>query len=182
VNDRAGNSGETGFNLGHLLGQTNLHLVAVFNPAPARRFLGLYTNGVLAASTSTGAKHIASIVDVFSLLGRSLWSTDPGLNGSIDEFRIYDGALSTNQIAATQALGPHEVLSISSPNLNFSVADSDLTLSWPLPAAGFGLVTRTNLSLGDWVPVTSPAPQIVGDHWQITVPISGDTQFFRLVQ
>jgi alpha-L-arabinofuranosidase len=180
VSDQTGNSSETGFNLGNFLGQTNLHVVAVFNPSPARQFLGLYTNGVLAASGLTGAKHIASLVDAFSFLGHSLWSADPGLSGSIDEFRIYDGELNTFQIAATQVLGPDQVLSTASPNLTFSVAGTNLTLSWPLAAAGFGLMTRTNLSLGDWVPVTSPVPQLIGDTWQVTIPISGGTQFFRL--
>ncbi len=71
-----GNSGETGVNLNNLLGQTNLHLVAVFNPAPPRQFLGLYTNGVLAIAGSTGGKYIASINDAFSFLGHSLWSGD----------------------------------------------------------------------------------------------------------
>ncbi len=182
VTDGVGNGNETGFNTGNLLGRTNLHIVAVFNPAQNRQFLGLYTNGVLAASTSTGSKQIASINDVTSFLGHSHWSNDPGLNGSIDEFRIYDGELNTNQIAATQALGPNQVLSTSSPTLSASLAGPDLTLSWPLPAAGFGLMTRTNLSLGDWVQVTSPTPQIIGNHWQVIMPVAQNTQFFRLVE
>ena len=135
-----GNSSETGFNLDNLLGQTNLHVVAVFNPGPARQFLGLYTNGVLAASTSTGTKHIASIADAFSFLGHSLWPSDPGLNGSIDEFRIYDGELDTFQVAATQALGPGQLLSTASPALSASLAQhqphADLAAAggWVQPA------------------------------------------------
>jgi len=51
-----------------------------------------------------------------------------------------------------------------------------------LASAGFMLMTRTNLAAGGWAQVTSPAPQIVGNQWQVTLPVSGNTQFFRLEQ
>ncbi len=180
VTDSVGNGNETGFNSGNLLGRTNLHVVAVFNPAPNRQFLGLYTNGVLVASTSTGTKQIASINDVTSFLGHSHWSGDPGLNGSIDEFRIYDGELNTNQIAATDVLGPNQVLSTGSPPLSLKTTPAGLTLTWPLASAGFTLQTRTNLVLGSWLIVTSPAPQITGTNFQIALPVTNAMQFFRL--
>ncbi len=107
VTDSVGNGNETSVTINNLLGQTNLHVLAVFNPSPARQFLGLYTNGVLVASTSTAGKHIASVNDVFSYLGHSVWPLDPGLNGSIDEFRIYDGELNRFQIAASFQAGPN---------------------------------------------------------------------------
>ena len=153
---------------------------AVFNPTPNRQFLGLYTNGVLAASTSTGSKQISSIKDVTSFLGHSHWSNDPGLNGSIDEFRIYDGELNTNQIAATDVLGPNQVLSTGSPPLSLTTTLTSLTLTWPLVSAGFTLQSCTNLVLGGWLNVTSPAPQIVGTNYQIAFPVTNAIQFFRL--
>jgi hypothetical protein len=43
--------------------------------------------------------------------------------------------------------------------------------------------SRTNLFLGNWVNVTSPAPQILGGQWQVTLPLSGaDPAFYRLVK
>ena len=180
VTDGAGNGNETGFNTGNLLGRTNLHVVAVFNPAPNRQFLGLYTNGVLVTSTSTGTKQIASINDVTSFLGHSHWSGDPGLNGSIDEFRIYDGELSPNQIVATDVLGPNQVLSTGSPPISLTTTPTSLTLTWPLASAGFTLQTRTNLVLGSWLHLTSPTPQIIGTNYQIALPVINAMQFFRL--
>ncbi|MGC9943853.1 MAG: alpha-L-arabinofuranosidase C-terminal domain-containing protein [Verrucomicrobiota bacterium] len=109
VSDIVGNGDETGFDVNDLLGQTNLHVVVVFNPAPDRQFLGLYTNGVLVASTPTAGKTIASINDAFSFLGRSLWSGDAWLNGSINEFRVYNGELNRFQIAASGQAGPDTV-------------------------------------------------------------------------
>jgi hypothetical protein len=103
------------------------------------------------------------------------------MQGSVDEFRIYNGALSANEIAATQALGPNLVLSVASPALSVSLSSTQLTLSWPAAAAGFTLQSCTNLGSGAWATV-SPSAQMVGAQWQVTVPASGDAQFFRLAQ
>jgi hypothetical protein len=43
-------------------------------------------------------------------LGRSQWSPDPFFNGSINEFRIYDHALSASDAAASFAAGPDAVV------------------------------------------------------------------------
>jgi len=43
-------------------------------------------------------------------LGRSLFASDAPLNGSIDEFRIYNAALSAAEIAASCRNGPDAVL------------------------------------------------------------------------
>jgi hypothetical protein len=40
--------------------------------------------------------------------------------------------------------------------------------------AGFTVQSRTNLALGNWLNVTSPAPQIVGSNWQVALPLSWD--------
>jgi hypothetical protein len=98
----------------------------------------------------------------------------------LDEFRIYNGALSAKEIAATQVLGPGQMLSQASPILNASLTGNNLILSWPLVSAGFILMSRTNLFMGSWMPVSFPASQIAGSQWQVRIPISGNTQFFRL--
>jgi len=107
-------SGDPGFSFeqdvflttGVLNGQNNVHIVCVMNPNPNRTFLGYYLNGVLVSSTTALTKNLSQINDVFSYLGRSLYSGDPYLTGSIDEFRIYNGELNKFQIAATQQGGP----------------------------------------------------------------------------
>lgn len=43
-------------------------------------------------------------------LGRSQWSPDPFFNGAINEFRIYDAALSSADVAASFAAGPNAVV------------------------------------------------------------------------
>ncbi len=163
---------------GDLSYRTNLHFVAVYDPPVG--YLALYTNSVLAAMTNGVTVPMSSVNDVLSYIGCSLYSTDPYPDMVLDEFRIYNGALSANEIAATQVLGPGQLLNSGSPTINVSLSGSNLTLSWPLASAGFILMSRTNLTLGSWMQVSFRAPQIVGSQWQVSIPISGNTQFFRL--
>jgi hypothetical protein len=53
-----------------------------------------------------------------------------------------------------------------------------------LANAGFRLQARTNLVSGEWLNATSPAPEIVGDEWQVVLPLLGDSSasFYRLVK
>ena len=106
-----GFNGEDGFNTGNVLGMTNAHIVVIYNPNPARQFLGLYVNGNLVGSGTT-TKSLSSIQNVYSFLARSLYSGDGWLSGSINEFRIYDGELDRFQIAASFQSGP------DTPNFN----------------------------------------------------------------
>ncbi len=91
---------------GNLDNQTNLQVACVLDPASG--FMGIYTNGVLAA-----ARHdlvsLASVGTNCFFLGRSLFASDAPLNGSIDEFRIYSAALSAADVAASYRNGPNAV-------------------------------------------------------------------------
>ena len=91
---------------GNLDNQTNLCVACVLDPASG--FMGIYTNGVIAASR----KDLVSLASVGTncfFLGRSLFASDAPLNGSIDEFRIYNAALSAAEIAASCRNGPDKL-------------------------------------------------------------------------
>ena len=92
---------------GNLDNQTNLHVACVLDPASG--FMGIYTNGALAASRKDLAS-LASVDTNLFFLGRALFASDAPLNGSIDEFRIYNAALSAAAIAASCSNGPNAVL------------------------------------------------------------------------
>jgi hypothetical protein len=158
---------------------TNYHVTAVYNP-PAG-YLALYTNGVLATVNNSVTIQFNSVSNLYSWIGRSLYSGDPYPDFSLDELRLYGGALRTNEIAATQALGPAQLLSHASPLLGSFIAGGKLILSWPLASAGFRPMSRTNLVLGDWMAVGPPDPQLIGSRWQVAIPLSEDVQYFRLV-
>jgi fibronectin type 3 domain-containing protein len=51
------------------------------------------------------------------------------------------------------------------PMMSVAMVGTNLTLSWPLTFASFAVQWRTDLASGDWMNVTSPAPQIVGSQW-----------------
>ena len=71
--------------------------------------MGIYTNGVLAASRHDLVSLTSVDTNCF-FLGRSLFASDAPLNGSIDEFRIYNAALSAAAIAASYQNGPNAAL------------------------------------------------------------------------
>lgn len=78
---------------------------------PANSTTAIYFNGQLANSYS-GSIPALSAYDAFEgTLGRSPWVAygDPNLVGAVDEFSIYDGALSDAQILAHFQAGPAAV-------------------------------------------------------------------------
>jgi hypothetical protein len=52
---------------------------------------------------------LAQLSDVNDWLGQSQWIQDDHLRGTYDEFRIYDSALSPDQLAAVESTGPDTV-------------------------------------------------------------------------
>ncbi|HKI68642.1 MAG TPA: LamG domain-containing protein, partial [Verrucomicrobiae bacterium] len=177
----ASNGGEQQINCNSTLTTGNWHQVAVTLSA---------ITGILYLDGAPVGTNIAMTLNPSSLgrtsnnyLGKSQWP-DPYLDGQIDEFRIYSVALSASEIAATYALGPDELLSTNSPPINMEMTSSGFMLSWPLASAGFTLQSRTNLTEGNWVNVTSPIPVIVGSRWQFVIPASSDSNsmFYRLIK
>jgi len=53
--------------------------------------------------------HLANLNDVNNWLGRSNYSLDHFLNGSLEEFRIYTHAMNPNQVAASFQRGPDQI-------------------------------------------------------------------------
>ena len=88
--------------------QSNVMVATVFNP-PAH-FIGLYINGTLVASNTTESDAMSVVNDQHSYLGRSLYTLDPYLNGSLSEFRIFNGPPTNNEIAADASAGPGQLI------------------------------------------------------------------------
>ena len=84
-------------------GRTNVHVACVFDGSNGR--MSIYTNGVLEVVGGCVIP-LTSLSNVYSFLGKSLFASDSPLNASIDEFRIYSIALSSNQIRYTYTNGP----------------------------------------------------------------------------
>ena len=141
-------------------------------------WLEVYTNAILMASISGVVAPASSAGTNYSSIGYSPYG-DPGINGSVDEFRIYNGILSPEEIQASDVLGPNTALSTSA-TLNASKSGGNMVLSWPLASAGFALQTTTNI-LSGWTTLTN-APSISGTSWQVAMPGSGKSVFYRLIR
>ncbi len=164
--------------VGVLRGGANVHIVTVFNP-PAG-YIACYTNGVLAAVDNNITISMAGVWGTLNKIGADLWP-DPGMQGSVSEFRIYNGVLSPKDVTATQVLGPTEALADSVP-LKAAVSTGSVVLSWPVAGGSYALQSTTSLASGTWTTITEPVAQIVGSQWQVTVSNSGGNKFYRLAR
>jgi hypothetical protein len=164
-----------------------VHIVGVFNPYAG--YVALYTNGVLAAINNNVMNALAATLgdDPINYLGESLYGGDPWFNGSIDEFRIYNGALRAGQILADYALGPNQLIGTNKiVSLSAKVSgDPAVVLSWPTNSALVAVMSSSTLGSGaSWSAVTGYPLVIVGTNYQMTIPaaaVSGQ-RYFRLQQ
>lgn len=145
-------------------GRTNVHVVAIYNP-PAH-YLAVYTNGVLAGINTAETVSLASVNDVHSYLGRSLYNNDPYAPINVDEFRIYSGALSAQQVALDAASGPGQI--VTDPGALLSV---QLVLTNQMSAGSI----QQALVLGDFANVTNVnlftygPPTVVSDNTNVLI-------------
>jgi hypothetical protein len=93
-------------NFGNLSG-TSVHVTAVFNPAGG--WIAIYTNATLAAKNTAVTVQMNQVSNVLNYLCRSLYPGDQYMDASLDEFRIYNGALTPQGIAISDAAGPNSV-------------------------------------------------------------------------
>ena len=91
------------------------------------------------------------------------------------------GALTNGQVLPPQSVTTVVVDQTSVvPTVRIQASGSNLILSWP--ASNFGLVLQftTDISSGVWSPVGPPSPQIIGTNYQLTVPSTNASLYFRL--
>lgn len=105
--------------------------------------------------------------------------TDTGLTNGISYYYVVS-ALSP----AGESDNSAQIVLSPQPPMSFSVAGGNLVLSWPLASEGFRVQSCTNLVSGEWVDLTFPAPQIVGEQWRLTLPVAQEESsiFYRLVK
>jgi hypothetical protein len=156
------------------LGSQLLHITCEYGNG----WMAVYTNGVFEAGVTNLVAPASAAGTVSSTIGHSPFN-DPGINGSIDEFRIYNGLLALDEIVASDLLGPNQTLSTSA-SLSVVQSSGNLTLNWPLANAGFSVQVSTNLSNSNWITLTNAPTLTSSNTWQISVPVSGKMQFFRL--
>jgi len=158
------------------LGGRSVHVACVYSATTGVAIL--YTNGVLETSLAVSTPLANASLNSASL-GRSPWSGDPWLAGSIDEFRIYAGAMLPSDLAAAQFVGPN-VLLTTNVSLTTTMLGGNLIMNWPVAGSGFTLVSSPTLGSGAvWTPVNL-TPSIIGANNQVSFVPTNATVFFRL--
>jgi arabinan endo-1,5-alpha-L-arabinosidase len=153
-----------------------VHVVCLVDPT--NNYCALYTNGVLESAATATLPPLSSVSSALSYLGRSLFSADAWLTGAIEEFRIYDGRLSPQQIMADYQGGPD---ALAMPvSLAAWRRGQTFTFTWPSIAAGFLLESAPALGAGaQWSVVTNTAIISNNTNW-VVLPATNAAAFFRL--
>ncbi len=181
-------------NAGPLANGTTNFVAVVYDPStnPAAK---LYLNGVL-AGTATIASPIplSAINDTNCFLGRDIIPTAVeelgnihAFNVSFDEFRIWSGVLSDNDILTHYNAGPDLFAPPPPPGaVTLTVtntADGNVLVSWPVAAtqSGASLYYSPTLPAASWTLAPGTAnTSLDGLSSQQIVPISGTSGFFQL--
>jgi hypothetical protein len=139
--------------------------------------MDLYYNGVLVGHSVPSNVALTDVIDANSYIGKSMFDPDPYLTGTVDEFRIYQGALKPSQITADFASGPNAVPT-AGPKLSIGLTNNTITLTWPSGGNGYILQSSSTVS-GGWanagLSVTVQNGQNVA-----TDTVSGKAKFYRL--
>jgi hypothetical protein len=110
--DNSTSAGGASFNMIGDFQNETVHCTTVIDPLTGH--LAVYTNGVLSGLSSSDFAPLNSIGTNLIYIGRSLWTGlgptgtgDPYVVGSFDEFRVYSGTLTPQQIAVADLSGPN---------------------------------------------------------------------------
>ena len=123
----------------------------------------LYENGLLVDSIDV-TMELTDVAKAYAYLGKSLYSLDAFLHGSIDEFRIYDSVLTDEEIALNYAYGPDALqldrflfdipqsgLNLYSSNLSSSTSYSIALKEAPTDSVDVILQIPIDLNIGNGI-------------------------------
>lgn len=152
-----------------------VHVVCILDRT--NNYAAIYTNGVLELAASAIIPPLTGVSTNLGYLGRSLFNFDGWLNGTIDEFRIYDGRLTPEEIAANFKAGP-DALALPLA-LEATPVANGLELQWPSYGAGFAVETVDQLAGPPWMS-SGAAAVILNGYYRATQPATNGANFFRL--
>ena len=139
------------------------HAVATYNSGS--NLMSLYVNGTLVDSASMGNGNITQLNPDTSYFGAAVQFNDPCFNGSIDETRIWKGALPASQIIFNAAAGPNTL--VTNPGallaVRLVVTNTTMPRSTTQPSSVFAdYANYTNLNVSDFgVTYSSSNPGVV---------------------
>jgi len=155
------------------------HLVWTYNSASTTT--ELFIDGALANYNTDLTLTFSGFHDAPNCWLSQSQFNDSQYNGSIDEFRIYDGALTAEQIAFNHTIGPD--LMATPVRLSGSVANGQITVSWPVAGSGgYSLQGTSSIKLPSTWGAVGITPIVVNGRYQVTLPPTNSARFFRLIQ
>lgn len=139
----------------------------------------MYLNGAPIA-TGGSVTPLNLLHDVNNWLGRSQWP-DSMFPGTYNEFRIWEGALTADQVAACYAAGPDTLPSVETePTLAVSTAAGNVVIAWPATST-YLLESATALGpAATWSAVDTSGAVVEGGQRKLTVTPSQAATFYRM--
>jgi autotransporter-associated beta strand protein len=141
----------------------------------------LYLNGVAVASNTAMTftpDMIGRLVNATNnYIGRSQWPGDPYLNGRVDDFRIYNGALSAAEVAALYALSPVAPAAPGSASATATSA-STINLTWTPSATATSYLVQRSLTSGG--PYTVVASGVTATNYPDS-GLTGNTTYYYVI-
>ncbi len=131
----------------------------------------LYVNGTsVGTNTAMTLSPTSLATTTQNYIGKSQFSTDPYLNGSVDDFQIYSRALTAAEITAiaTPPVSPDGLMGIG--------GDSQVTLSWNASARATAYILKRGTASGQETTTVSSA--ISGTSFTDTGLTNGTTYYY----
>lgn len=85
------------------------HMVAVVINGQTKKMQVFIDGKESETAMDLGENTLEGVKAVHNYLGRSMFDIDPGYSGTIDEFRVYDHAMSAAEVTAAHSAGPNLV-------------------------------------------------------------------------
>jgi DUF1680 family protein len=161
---------------GYLDNLSSQQIVAVIDPDYG--YEALYINGALVGERNDVPFGMNTITNNHSYIGKSAFTWDPPLLGSVSEVRIYRGRWQASDVAASFHAGPARITAQLQGTTN---ADGrSLTLTWTPPDPAIILQSSpTLLPTPTWSDFAI-TPIVTNDQASISFPITNAARFFRL--
>jgi len=160
----------------NLDGQINMYVACVVDPPD--NIMSIYTNGVFETSAAISAS-LSSIIDDKCWIGRSLFVADSYINASIDEFRIYSGALSPASIAQSFSQGPDTPLNAGPVAITVQPTNTTGAVGFPVSIIA-AVVGRAPINL-QWYEGGTPIPGATNPVYTFTPILSQNGHVFQFL-
>ena len=153
------------------------HVAAIYNSGS--NMMSLYINGALVDSASMNGGNITQLQATEAWFGAAVYWGDPNLNGTINELRIWNGPLTSAQVATNYQLGPNV---LPRPTLNVAKNAGSVVLSWPEIFPGYTLQSSPVVGTGATWNSVSNSPALAGGSYSVTLSATNQATFFRLAK